>query len=102
MRQKKDIWFLVTLWHTIKNDAIFLYRVLVHPKSSIWAKIAILWLIVYVISPIDIIPDRLFIIWSLDDVAVIIYVIHFIKKNIPPKLKDEILWKTIIIDADKD
>lgn len=101
MKSQKNIWGLLALWNIIKHDSIFLYRVLLHPRSWTTVKLAIIGLIVYVLSPIDIIPDRLFILGAIDDLAVIVYIMKFIKKHTPPKVKDEIEWKIIIVDADK-
>lgn len=98
MKNKPSIWFLLWIWQTIKHDIILLYRALLHPEISINIKLAIIWLVLYIIAPIDIIPDRIFWLWIIDDAVVIYYVVKRIKKNIPQKIKDELDWKVIVIN----
>jgi uncharacterized membrane protein YkvA (DUF1232 family) len=63
----------------IKNDIIFLYTTLFNPDTKTIIKIAIIGMIIYVLSPIDIISDMFPLIGQLDDIAVILFVTHWIK-----------------------
>lgn len=56
------------------------------------------WLIgtiIYVISPIDILPDVIPVIWQIDDIGLIIAVLEWIKSNLPPQIMDEVNGKII-------
>ena len=98
MKNKPTVWFLVWLWQTVKHDAVLLYRAFRHPQVSINVKLAMIGVIIYIIAPIDILPDWILGFWLIDDLGVIILVIKRIKKNIPQKLKDELDWKIIVMD----
>lgn len=44
------------LWALIRGDARLLWRALRHPQSPGWPKLGALGIVLYVISPIDLIP----------------------------------------------
>ncbi len=44
------------LWKIIKMDFMLLYRALLHPKTSWGIKALIVGLVIYIISPVDLIP----------------------------------------------
>ncbi len=98
MKTKPTAWFILWLWQTIKNDIVLLYRAFRHPDVSINIKLAMIWIILYIIAPIDILPDWILWFWLIDDLGIIILVVKRIKKNIPQKLKDELDWKIIVMD----
>jgi uncharacterized membrane protein YkvA (DUF1232 family) len=70
---------VLTIILTIKNDIIFLYNTLFNPNTKTIIKIAIIGMIIYVLSPIDILNDMFPIIGQLDDIAVILFVTNWIK-----------------------
>lgn len=98
MKQKPSVWALVWLRNTIKYDIKLLYGVFLHPQAPIKLKLAIIWIILYIVAPIDIIPDWIFGLWIIDDVTIVLLGIKRIKKNIPQKIKDEIDGKVIVMD----
>ena len=55
------------LWKTIKGDITLLYRALKHPKTSVRVKVLIVGLVIYVVSPLDIIPGWILGIGIIDD-----------------------------------
>lgn len=58
-------------------------------------KYSLIAMIIYVISPIDILPDVIPVIWQLDDIWLVIAVLEWIKSNLPPHIMDEINGKII-------
>lgn len=98
MKQRPSLWFAVWLWQTFKHDIKLLYGALLHPDTPFKVKLAMAWIILYILSPIDIIPDR--IVWAgiLDDITVIIYWVKRIIRNIPKKVADEIDGKIIVMN----
>jgi len=57
------------LWSLVKGDARLLWRALRHPQSPAWLKLGALGIVLYVISPIDLIPDVIPVIGVLDDIV---------------------------------
>jgi uncharacterized membrane protein YkvA (DUF1232 family) len=63
----------------IKNNIIFLYNILFNSSTSIKIKVIIIWMILYIVSPIDIINDVFPILGQIDDIAIILFVTNWIK-----------------------
>lgn len=97
----KSLFTLVKIRRTIKHDSILLYQALVHEHTPWRIKLAIVWLILYTLAPFDLIPDWVLAFGIIDDIAVIIYVVGIIKKNIPPKVKGEIEGNIIDVSHEK-
>lgn len=96
---RKTIWqWVLKLWKAIKNDATFYYRAFFHKETPSIAKIAMIAVVFYALSPIDVIPDLLFGLGIIDDVWIIILASKYIKKLIPERVQMAINKK--IIDAD--
>jgi uncharacterized membrane protein YkvA (DUF1232 family) len=70
---------VLTIILAIKNDIIFLYNTLFNSETSYIIKIVIIGMIIYVLSPIDIINDIFPIIGQIDDIAIILFVTNWIK-----------------------
>lgn len=75
-------WKIVTM--TLTDDRV--------PKML---KYWLIGTIIYVISPLDILPDVIPVIWQIDDIGLIIAVLEWIKSNLPPHVMDEIDGKII-------
>jgi uncharacterized membrane protein YkvA (DUF1232 family) len=58
-------------------------------------KYGLIGTIIYIVSPVDILPDVLPIIGQIDDIGLIIAVLERIKSNLPPHVMDEIDGKII-------
>ena len=72
-----------------------LFRGLMSRKVSIWLKLPIILAIVYLISPLDIIPDFLRPgIGHLDDIFALIFAISIFINFIPKKILLELIKKT--------
>jgi len=81
----------------------FLFRGLVSRKISIWLKLPIIFAIIYLISPLDIIPDFLRPgIGHLDDIFVLIIGISIFINLIPKKILLELLQKKGERNQEKD
>lgn len=98
MSKKKTGRWLAALWLAIKKDAKFYYRAFLHKDVPIVAKLAMIAVVVYTISPMDIIPGWILGLGVLDDLAIITIGVKYIKKLIPERLHAT-LNKTVI-DAD--
>jgi uncharacterized membrane protein YkvA (DUF1232 family) len=66
-----------------------LTRALVHPGVPWYAKLVCGCAVLYVASPIQLIPSFIPIIGQLDDVLVVCLSIRFLKRSVPPTVLDE-------------
>lgn len=78
-----------TLRENIKSDASLLFNALIDKKTPLFPRVLIIVLILYVISPMDILPDWILLLGIADDVVVIALFTKWIKSLLPKKLKDE-------------
>jgi uncharacterized membrane protein YkvA (DUF1232 family) len=73
---------LLQQFHTIR-------RALVHPEVPWYAKFGCGCAVLYVVSPIQLIPNFIPIIGQLDDVLVISLSIKLLKRSVPPRVLEE-------------
>jgi uncharacterized membrane protein YkvA (DUF1232 family) len=77
---------LSLLWTLFKGDARQLWFALRHPGAPGWLKLGTALLALYVVSPIDLIPDAIPFVGALDDIVLIPLVIRFLLKRLPPDI----------------
>lgn len=80
----------VLLWTVVRRDAQLLWLALRHPLAPRWLKFAALGLALYVISPVDLIPDFIPVIGVVDDLVLVPLAIRFILSRLPAALRAEI------------
>lgn len=71
------------LWTLVRRDGRLLWYALRHPDAPRWLKPAALGLVLYAISPIDLIPDFIPGLGLMDDVVLIPLAVHFILRRLP-------------------
>lgn len=81
---------LSLLWTVIRGDARLLWRALRHPLAPGWLKPAVALIVLYGLSPIDLIPDVVPFLGVMDDVVLIPLAIRFILNRLPQRLRDEL------------
>lgn len=86
---------LSLLWTVIRGDARLLWRALKHPLAPGWLKPAVALIVLYVLSPIDLIPEVVPILGVMDDVVLVPLAIRFILNRLPPRLRDEIEGRVV-------
>lgn len=77
---------LTLLWTLVRGDARQLWFALRHPDAPGWLKVGTALIALYVISPVDLIPDVLPVIGVVDDLVLIPLAIRFLLKRLPPEL----------------
>ena len=77
---------LSALWTLVRRDGRLLWYALHHPDAPGWLKPATLGLVLYAISPIDLIPDFIPGIGMVDDVVLIPLAVHWMLKLLPPHI----------------
>ena len=81
------MWKRVTLlWSVVRGDARRLWFALRHPAAPAWLKVGTALLVLYVVSPIDFIPDVIPFFGVVDDFVVVPLVIRWMLQRLPPHI----------------
>ena len=78
---------LVAFVALFRHDARVLWHAVRHPDAPRWLKPAVVGLIVYAISPIDLIPDVIAVFGLADDVILIPLAVRQIIRRLPPHVR---------------
>jgi uncharacterized membrane protein YkvA (DUF1232 family) len=81
---------LALLWTLIRGDARRLWRALQHPQAPLWLKLGVLGIVVYVVSPIDLIPDLVPLLGIADDLVLVPLAVRFLLNRLPVAIRDDI------------
>lgn len=81
---------LSLLWTVVRGDARLLWRALRHPQAPGWLKPAAVLLVLYVVSPIDLIPEAIPVLGVMDDIVLIPLAIRFLLGKLPAGLRADI------------
>ncbi len=77
---------LTLLWTVVRGDARQLWFAVRHPAAPGWLKAAAVLLVVYVVSPIDFIPDFIPFIGVIDDIVLVPLAMRWLLNRLPPEL----------------
>ena len=78
------------LWALVKGDARRLWLALRHPLQPRWLKPAAGLVLLYVLSPVDLIPDVLPVVGVIDDLVLVPLAIRFMLRRLPAALRADI------------
>jgi uncharacterized membrane protein YkvA (DUF1232 family) len=81
---------LAVLWSLVKGDARLLWRALRHPHAPGWLKLGVIGIVLYVLSPIDLIPDVIPVVGVLDDIVIVPLAIRWLLNRLPASLRADI------------
>lgn len=81
---------LAVLWALVRGDARRLWIALRHPAAPGWLKWGTAAIVLYLISPIDLIPDALPFFGVIDDLIIVPAAIRWLLNRLPPALRAEI------------
>jgi uncharacterized membrane protein YkvA (DUF1232 family) len=81
---------LAVLWALVRGDARRLWIALRHPAAPSWLKWGTAAIALYLISPIDLIPDALPFFGVIDDLIIVPAAIRWLLNRLPPALRAEI------------
>lgn len=74
------------LWTVVRGDARQLWFALRHPAAPGWLKAGTALIVLYLFSPIDLVPDFLPFIGVLDDIVIVPFAIRWLLKRLPPEV----------------
>lgn len=75
------------LWTLLRGDARRLWFALRHPASPGWLKLGTALLVLYVISPLDLIPDVIPFLGAVDDLVLVPLAVRWMLKRLPPEVQ---------------
>ena len=78
------------LWTVVRGDARMLWRALRHPLSPRWLKPAVAVMVLYVLSPIDLVPDAIPFLGLVDDVVLVPLAMRFLLRRLPGAVRADI------------
>jgi uncharacterized membrane protein YkvA (DUF1232 family) len=81
---------LTVLWVLVRGDARRLWYALRHPDAPVWLKPAGAILLLYLVSPLDLIPDALPIIGLVDDPVLLPLAVAWMLSMLPGPLRKDI------------
>ena len=77
---------LTLLWTLVRGDARQLWHALRHPAAPGWLKVGTVLIVLYVLSPIDLIPDAIPFLGAVDDLVLVPLAIRWLLKRLPPEI----------------
>jgi uncharacterized membrane protein YkvA (DUF1232 family) len=81
---------LAILWTVVRGDARRLWRALRHPQAPGWLKLGTLGIVIYLLSPIDLIPDLVPFFGVMDDVVLVPLAIRWLLARLPDAIRRDI------------
>jgi uncharacterized membrane protein YkvA (DUF1232 family) len=81
---------LVLLWRVFRVDARRLWFALKHPAAPTWLKFGTALIALYVLSPIDLVPDTIPLLGWIDDLVIVPFAIRFLLDRLPPHLRSDL------------
>ena len=77
---------LTVLWSVLRGDARQLWFALRHPGAPGWLKLGTALIALYVLSPVDLLPDVIPVIGVVDDIVLVPLAIRWLLKRLPPEI----------------
>jgi uncharacterized membrane protein YkvA (DUF1232 family) len=81
---------VAVLWSVVKGDARLLWRALRHPQSPGWLKLGVAGIALYLLSPIDLIPDFLPLLGVVDDLVLVPLAVGALLRRLPAQIRADI------------
>ncbi len=81
---------LAVIWTALRFDLKLLWRALRHPQSPGWLKLGVAGLCLYLISPIDLVPDFIPFLGAVDDVLIVTFGVKWLLKKLPESVRSAI------------
>jgi uncharacterized membrane protein YkvA (DUF1232 family) len=78
---------LSVLWVAINGDARLMWHALRHPEAPLWLKLGAAALVLYLVSPVDLIPDVLPIIGMVDDLVLVPLAMRWLLGRLPEHIR---------------
>jgi uncharacterized membrane protein YkvA (DUF1232 family) len=80
---------LSVLWVAVRGDARRLWVALRHPEAPVWLKLGSAGLVLYLVSPVDLLPDVIPVLGMVDDLVLIPLAMRWMLNRLPAHLLGE-------------
>ncbi len=77
------------LWLVVKGDARRLWFALRHPDAPGWLKIGTAGVLLYLLSPIDLIPEVVPLLGVVDDIVIVPAAIRWMLNRLPAHIREQ-------------
>ena len=77
---------LTLLWSLVRGDARRLWFALRHPAAPGWLKLGTALIVLYVVSPVDLVPDVVPVLGVVDDLVLVPLAIRFLLARLPAEV----------------
>jgi uncharacterized membrane protein YkvA (DUF1232 family) len=77
---------LALLWTLVRGDGRDLWVALRHPAAPGWLKLGAALIVLYVLSPVDLVPDVFPVVGAIDDLLLAPIAIGWLLKRLPPEI----------------
>lgn len=74
---------LSVIWTAIRGDARVAWHALRHPATPAWFKGGVALLVLYLLSPVDLVPDALPILGAMDDLVIVPLALRWLISRLP-------------------
>lgn len=81
---------LAVLWTVIRGDARLMWLALKHPLQPRWLKPAVALMVLYVLSPVDFIPDFIPLLGVVDDIVLVPLAMRWLLGRLPAAVRADI------------
>jgi uncharacterized membrane protein YkvA (DUF1232 family) len=88
---------LTLIWALVRGDARRLWWALKHPLAPRWLKLGVALLVLYVLSPIDLVPEFIPVLGVMDDLVLVPLAIRFLLNRLPPGIRSDIEGKVHMV-----
>lgn len=78
------------LWTVVRGDARRLWFAVRHPAAPTWLKVASALVVLYVLSPIDLIPEAIPLLGVVDDIVLVPLAMRWLLARLPDGLRAEV------------
>lgn len=80
---------LAVIWAALKGDLRLVWFALQNPQSPAWLKLGVAGGLLYLLMPIDLIPDVIPVLGQIDDLVVLTLLLRWMLKMLPPAVRAE-------------
>jgi uncharacterized membrane protein YkvA (DUF1232 family) len=81
---------LAVLWTVIRGDARRLWFALRHPAAPKWLKVGTALIALYLLSPIDLLPEAIPLLGVVDDIVLVPLAIRWLLSRLPAQVRGDV------------
>lgn len=81
---------LILLWTLLRRDARRLLAALRHPLTPAWFKAGVALVALYLVSPVDLLPEFVPLLGIADDLVLVPLALHALLQRLPPAVLDDL------------